>query len=175
MSRLMVEVTCHLSRLIGNPYLALAQMATTLKPSRNRSLWLLSRTRRKLTLLSLDTSTRISDAPCLLYLSLYGHRHPDHRVPSSHVCRRMMCLKPLEVTRPSLAHRCTSPCNGSSHNARLRNDGKCSVHSLYKGLWVKHRWWLDIASWTTSMSPTSTCHLHMSNGDKFIKFLSQSN
>ena len=97
------------------------------------------------------------------HFSFNGQSYPGHRVPSSHVCRRMMCLKPMEVSCPSLAHRCTSSCNGSNHSTRLRNDGNCNAHSLYKGPWVKNRWWLDIALQTTSTSSSSTFHLHMSN------------
>ena len=131
---------------------------------------LLPRARRRLILLPLSTSTHVSDPPCVIHFSLNGQICPNHRVPSSHVCRRMMCLKPLEVTRPSLAHRCTSPCNGSSHSGCLRNDGNYSAHSLYKDLWVKHKWWLAIDSWTTSTSPPSTYHLHTSNGKLRLHF-----
>ena len=57
-SRLMAEVTCHLTCLTRNPDLALALMvvALSLKPLRTRNLRLLSRTRRGLTLPSLATS-----------------------------------------------------------------------------------------------------------------------
>ena len=148
--------------MTGSPGLALAliALAPSLNSSWNRSLLLLSRTIRRLILLPLSTSTHISDALCVLHLSSNGQGCLDHRVPSSHVCRRMMCLKPLEVTRPSLAHRCTSPCSGTSHGAHLHNNGNCSPYSLYKGMWVKHRWWLTIFPWTTSMSAPSTCRLH---------------
>ena len=158
-------VACHLPRLVRSLDLALALIvaAPSLKSSGSRSLLLLSRTRRRMIVLPLTTSTRISDAPCIFYFSFNGQGCPDHRVPSSHVCRRMMCLKPLEVTYPSLARRCTSPCNGSSHRTLLCNDGDCSAYSLYKCLWVKHRWWLTIVPWTTSTSSSSTCHLHMSD------------
>ena len=135
-------------------------MALSLRSVRSRILLLLPRARRRLILLPLSTSTHVSDAPCVIHFFFNGQSYLDHRVPSSHVCWRMMCLKPLEVTRPSLAH-CTSLCNGSSHSARLRNDG--NAHSLFKGLWVKHKWWLAIASWMTSTSLPSTCHLHTSN------------
>ena len=129
----------------------------------SRSLMLLSRTRRRLILLPLATSTRILDASCIFCFSFNGQGCPDHRVPSSHVCRRIMCLTPLVVTHPSLTHLCTSPCSGSSHNARLHNDGNYSAYSLYKGLWVKQGWWLTIVPRTTSMSSSLICHLHKSN------------
>ena len=115
------------------------------------------------------SSTHVPDTPCFIYFSFNGQSGPDHRVPSSHVCQRMMCLKPLEVTHPFLAHRCTSLRNGSSHSTCLHNDGNCSAHNLYKGLWVKNRWWLAITPRTTSTSTSSTCHLHMSN--KKLRFL----
>ena len=154
MSRLMAVITCHLSWSGRSPdsTLTLIAVASSLKSPWNRSLLLLSRIRRRLILLPLSTSTHVSDAPCVIYFSFNGQVCPDHRVPSSHVCRRMMCLKPLEVTCPSLDHCCTSPCSGSSHDARLHNDGNYSAYSLYKGLWVKHRWWLTIFPWMTSMS-----------------------
>ena len=143
-------VACHLPRLARSPdsALALIAVAPSLKSARNRSLLLLPRPRRRLILLPLSTSTHVPDAPCFIYFSFNGQGCPNHRVPSSHVCRRMMRLKPLEVTRPSLAHRCTS----RSHDARLHNDGKYSSYSLSKGLWVKHRWWLTIFPWTNSTS-----------------------
>ena len=143
--------------------LALIASAPSLKSSWNRSLLLLSRTIRRLILLSLSTSTHISDAPCVIYFSSNGQGCPDHRVSSSHVCRRMMCLKPLEVTCPCLAHCCTSPCSGSSHSAHLHNDGNCSAYSLYKGLWVKNKWWLTIVPRTTSTSSSLIFHPHKSN------------
>ena len=76
-----------------------------------------------------------------------------HRIPSSRECRRMMRLKPLEVTRPSLIPSCTSLCNG----------GKRRAHSLYKGMLIKTGWCLASAPWTTSTPSPSTWHLHMSN------------
>ena len=133
---------------------------------RKRSLLLLPGARRRMILLPLITSTHVLDTPSVFYFSFNGQGCPDHRVPCSHVCRRMMCLKPLEVTRPSLAHRCTSPCNGSSHRVRLCNDGDYNAYSLYKGMWAKHRWWLTIVPWTTSASSSSTFHLHMSNSNR---------
>ena len=152
-----------------SPDLALTLItAPSLKSLWNRSLMFLSRIRRRLILLPLSTSIHNSDAPCVIYFSFNGQGCLDHRVPSSHVCRRMMCLKPLKVTRPSLAHRCTSPCNGSSHRARLCNDGDCNAYSLYKGVWVKHKWWLTTVPWTTSMSSSSTCHLHMSDNNRYF-------
>ena len=165
MSKLMAMVTCHLPRLARNPDSTLALIATalSLKSSGSRSLLLISRTRRSLILLPLATSTRISNAPCIFYFSFNGQGCPDHRVPSSHVCWRMMCLKPLKVTCPSLTHHCTSPCSGSSHNTHLHNDSNYSPYSLYKSLWVKHRWWLTIVSGMTSTSSSSICHLHKSN------------
>ena len=136
---------------------------------------LLPGARTRLILLPLSSSTHVPDAPCVFYFSFNGQGCPDHRVPSSHVCQRMMCLKPLEVTRSSLAHRCTSSCNGSSHRARLCNDGDCSAYSLYKDPWVKHRWWLTIVPWTTSTSSFSTCHPHMSDSNRdFFSCLSSS-
>ena len=165
MSSLMAMETCHRSCLTRSSGLALALIAVapSLKSLGSRSLLLLSQTRRRMILLPLATSTRISDASCIFYFSFNGQGCPDHRVPSSQVCRRMMCLKPLEVTCPSLTHHCTSPCSGSSHNTRLHNDGNCSAYSLYKGLWVKHRWWLTIILGITSTSSSSICHLHKSD------------
>ena len=132
MLRLMAMVACHMSHLDRSldSTLALITVALSLKSIRRKSLLLLPRVRRRLILLLLSTSTHISDASCVIYSSSNGQGCPDHRVPSSHVCRRMMCLKPLEVTRPSLAHRYTSPCNGSSHRARLYNDGHCNARIL---------------------------------------------
>ena len=158
-------IACHLPRLARSLDSALAPIATapSLKSPWNRSLSLPSRIRRRSIFLPLSTSTHILEAPCVIYSSSNGQGCLDHRVPSSHVCRRMMCLKPLEVTRPSLAHRCTNPCNGSSHSTRLHNDGNCSAYSLYKGLWVKQRWWLTIVLGTTSTSYSSIFHLHKSN------------
>ena len=151
-ARLMAMIACHLPRLARSPDSALALIAATssLKSIRSRSLLLLPRARRRLILLPLNTSTHVSDASRVFYFSFNGQGCPDHRVPSSHVCRRMMCLKPLEVTRSSLAHRCTSPYSGSSHSALLHNDVNYNAYSLFKGLWVKHRWWLTIFLWTTS-------------------------
>ena len=125
----MAMVACHLPRLARSPDSALALIAEapSLKSVRSRSLLLLPRARRRLILLPLSTSTHVPDALCVFYFSFNGKGCPDHRVPSSHVCRRMMCLKPLEVTRPSLAYHCTSLCNGSSHRARLCNDGDYSA------------------------------------------------
>ena len=141
----------------------------------NKSLLLLLGTRRRLIVLPLSTNTHVPDAPCVFYLSLNGQGYPDHRVPFSHVCRRMMCLKPLKVTHPSLVHRCTSPCSGSIHSACLHNDGNCSAYSLYKGMWFKHRWWLTIVPWMTSTSTSSIFHLHVLDSNKVLKFLSRSN
>ena len=143
--------------------LALALVDTTLSliSMRNRSLLLLLGARRKLILLPLSTSIHVPNAPCVIHFSFNGQGCPDNRVPSSHVCQRMICLKPMEVTRPSLAHRCTSPCKGSRHNTCLHNDGNYSAHSLYKGIWIKHRWCLAIAPQKTSTSHFLTCHLHM--------------
>ena len=95
-------ITCHVPRLARSPdsALALIAVAPSLKSPWNRSLLLPSRIRRRLILLPLNTSTHIPDAPCVIYSSSNGQGCPDHRVPSSDVCRRMMCLKPLEVTRP---------------------------------------------------------------------------
>ena len=147
-------VACHLPRLVRNPDSVLALIVATpsLKSVRSRSLLLLPGARRRLILLPLSTSTHVSDALCVFYFSFNGQGCPDHRVPFSHVCRRMTCLKPLEVTRPSLAHRYISPCSGSSHNALLHNDVNCNTYSLSKGLWVKHKWWLAIFPWMTSTS-----------------------
>ena len=139
-------IACHLPRLARSPdsALALITITSSLKSPWNRSLPLPSQIRGRLILLPLSTSTHIPDAPCVINFSFNGQGCSDHRIPSSHVCQRMMRLKPLEVTRPSLAHLCSSPCNGSSHRAHLCNDGDCSAYSLYKGMWVKHRWWLTI-------------------------------
>ena len=76
-----------------------------------------------------------------------------HRIPSSHECWRIVCLKSLEATRPSLSPSCTSLCKS----------GNYSAHSLYKGLLLRNRWWLTIAPLTTSTSSSLTFHLHMSN------------
>ena len=145
MSRPMAVITCHLSwpGRSPNSALTLITAALSLKSPWNRSLLLLSRIRRRLILLPLSTSTHVLDAPCVIYISFNGQGGPDHRVPSSHVCWRMMCLQPLEVTSPSLAHRCTSPYNGSCHDARLHNDGNCSAYGLYKGLWGQTRMVVD--------------------------------
>ena len=72
-----------------------------------------------------------------------------HRVPSPSKLRRMMCSKPLEVTRPSLTASYINLCNG----------GKCSAHRLHKCRLIKARWWSATPSWTTSTSAPSTCHL----------------
>ena len=128
---------------------------------------LLSRTRKRPILLPFSTSTHILDAPCIFYLSFNGQGCLDHRVPFSHVCQRMMCLKPLEVTCPSLTLRCTSLCKGSSHSTRMRNDGSCSTNSLQEGLLIKGWWWLIVA-----LSTSSTCHLNMSNQNLRFIFLS---
>ena len=134
----MAMVECHMPCLARSPNSTLALIAATssLKSVRSRSLLLLPRARRRLILLPLSTSTHAMDASCVVYFSFNGQSFPDHRVPSSHGCWRMM--KPLEVTRPSLTHRCTSPCSGSNHSARLHNEVNCSAYSLSKGLWVKH-------------------------------------
>ena len=141
MSRLMAMVTCHMPGLARSldSALALIVSAPSLKSSWNRSLLILSRLRKRLILLPLSTSTHIPDAPCVIYFSSNGQGCPNQLVSSSHVCRRMICLKALEVTRPSQAHRCTSSCSGSSHSARLHNDGNYNTYCLYKGLWFKHR------------------------------------
>ena len=132
LSRMMAMVACHLPHLVRNPDSALALIVAvpSLKSLGSASLLLISRIIRRLILLPLSTNTHIPDALCVIYFSSNGQGCLDHRVPSSHVCRRMMCLKPLEVTRPSLAHRCTSPCNDSSHRACLCNDGDYSSHIL---------------------------------------------
>ena len=77
-----------------------------------------------------------------------------HHISSPCEYRKMMCPKPLEVTRTSLATCCTSLCNSSSSNP----------YSLSKGLLVKYWWYLASTSWTTPMSSPSTSQLHMSNG-----------
>ena len=59
------------------------------------------------------------------------------QVPSSLEGQRMMCLEPLEVTRPSLAHGCTSLCNSGSHITRLCNSSSASTNSLYEGLLIE--------------------------------------
>ena len=165
-------VACHLPLLARIPDSALALIAASasLKSIRSRSLLLLPRARRRLIPLPLSTSTHALDASNVIYFSFNGQSCLDYRVPSSHVCQRKMIT--LEVTRPSLAHRCTSPCNGSSHSARLHNDVNCSTYSLSKGLWVKHRWWLTIFPWTTSTSSSSICYLHKSNSKLRFLFLS---
>ena len=95
-------IACHLPRLARSPdsALALLTVAPSLKSPWNRSLPLPSQIRRRFILLLLSTSTHIPDALCVIYSSSNVQGCPDHRVPSSHVCRRMTCLKPLEVTRP---------------------------------------------------------------------------
>ena len=82
MSRLMAEITYHLSWMGRSLGLALALIATasSLKHSRSRSLLPLSRTIRRFILLPFLTSTRSSDTMFILYLSLCGHRCTDHRV-----------------------------------------------------------------------------------------------
>ena len=125
--RLMTMIACHQKPRRG---LGLESRRPVLKSPWNRSLPLLSLIRRRLILLPLSTSTHIPDAPCVIYSPSNGQGCPNHRVPSSHVCRRMMCLKPLKVTHFSLAHRCTSPCNGNSHRARLCNNGNYSTRIL---------------------------------------------
>ena len=77
-----------------------------------------------------------------------------NRISSPCECWRMMCLKPLEVSRTSLATCCTSLCNSSSSN----------IYSLNKGLLIKYWWCLTNTPWTPSTSSLSTSHLHMSNG-----------
>ena len=75
-------------------------------------------------------------------------------------CRRMMCPKPLEVTRTSLTTCYTSLCYSCRRN----------TYSLYKGLLIKYwwlvkcRWCLTSASWTPSTSSSSTSHLHSLSG-----------
>ena len=122
-------IACHLPRLARSHDMALALISSIvpcLKSPWNRSLPLPSRIKRRLILFPLSTSTHILDALCVIYSSSNGQGCPDHRVPPSHVCQRMMCLKPLEVTCPPLAYCCTSPCNGSNHRACLCNDGDCT-------------------------------------------------
>ena len=46
------------------------------------------------------------------------------------------------------------------------NSSSCNPYSLCKGLLIENRWCLTSTSWTTSTSPPSTCHLHMSNDNK---------
>ena len=77
-----------------------------------------------------------------------------HRISYPCECQRMMCPKPLEVTRTSLTTCCTSLCNGNSRN----------TYSLNKGLLVKYWWCLTRTPWTPSTFSPSTSHLHMSNG-----------
>ena len=83
-----------------------------------------------------------------------------HRVPSSRECRRMMCLEPLEVTGTTLTSSYISLCSS----------GYRSSDGLYEGLLRKNTRCLTGTSWATSTPPTSTCHLHMSNGKRVIKF-----
>ena len=51
----------------------------------------------------------------------------NHRIPSPCECRRMMCLKPLEVTQTSLTPSRTSLCNGNS----------CCPTASTKACWLK--------------------------------------
>ena len=81
------------------------------------------------------------------------------------------CRNQPNVTTPqrlSLAHHFTSSCNGSIHNACLHNDGNYNAYILYKGLRVKHRWWLTIIPGTTSMSSTSICTSQIANEISFL-------
>ena len=79
-----------------------------------------------------------------------------HRISSSCEGRRMMCPKPLEVTRTSLTTCYTSLCDSS----------RCNTYSLSKRMLIKHWWCLTSTSWTPSTSSSSTSHLHSLN-DKF--------
>ena len=105
--RRMAMVAYHLPCLARSPNSALALIAATqsLKSLWNRSLLLLSQIRRRLILLPLSTNTHVSDALCVIYFSFNGQGCPDHRVSSSYVCRRMMCLNPwrlLVLPRPTV-------------------------------------------------------------------------
>ena len=91
------------------------------------------------------------------FLNLHEPMVCYHRISSPCECRRMMCLKPLEVTWTSLATCCTSLCNRNSRNPYI----------LSKSLLDKRWWCLASTSWTPSTSSPSTSHLHMSN-DKLI-------
>ena len=150
--------------------LELMATALSLRSVRNRSLLLIFGARGRLVLLPLSFNTHVLDAPRVIHFPFDGQDCPDHRVPSFHVCRRMMYLKPLEVTRSSLALRCTSLCKGSGHSTCLRNDGSRSTNSLQESLLIKGWWWLVVASWETPLFPSLTCHLRMSNGK--LRFLS---
>ena len=167
-------VACHLPRLVRSPgsTLSMIVVAPSLQSIRSRSLLLLLGARRRLTLLPLSSRTHVLDAPYLNYFYFNGQGCLDHRVPSSHVCRRMMYLKPLEVTCPSLTLRCTSLCKGSSHNACLCNDGSHITNSLQEGLLIEGQWWLVVAPSTAFESSSSICHLNMSNGKLRFLFLS---
>ena len=83
-----------------------------------------------------------------------------HLVSSPCECRRMMCPKPLEVTRIFLFTCYTRLCDSSC----------CNTYSLSKSLLIKYwrlvkcRWCLTSASWTPSTSSSSTIHLHSLNG-----------
>ena len=86
--------------------MALALIAATpsLKSLWDRSLMLLSRTRRRLILLLLDTSTCISDAPCILYLSI--SMAIAILTIESMSCRRNPTILPrMDNFRPSLNFR----------------------------------------------------------------------
>ena len=82
-----------------------------------------------------------------------------HRISSPYECRRMMCSKPLEVTRTSLTTCYASLCDSS----------RCNTYNLNKGLLIKYewlvkcRWCLTSALWTTSTSSPSISHLHRLN------------
>ena len=71
-----------------------------------------------------------------------------HRISSPCECRRMMCLKSLEVTRTSLTTCCISLCNSSCRN----------TYRLSKSLLVKYWWCLTSTPWTPSTSSSSTSH-----------------
>ena len=86
--------------------MALGLIAATpsLKSLWDRSLMLLSQTRRRLILLPLDTSTRISDAPCILYISI--SMAIDILTIESMSCRRNPTILPrMDNFRPSLNFR----------------------------------------------------------------------
>ena len=81
-SRLVIVETYHRPCLTGIPALTLPLIVVTLYKMSlwNRSSLLLPRARRKLILLPLLTSTRISDASGIINLSLYSHSYVAHRV-----------------------------------------------------------------------------------------------
>ena len=78
-----------------------------------------------------------------------------HRISSPCECQRMMCPKPLEVTRTSLTTCCISMCNSS-----CRNTYRLSKGLLIKYWWLVKCWWcLTSTSWTPSTSSPSTSYL----------------